>query len=81
MKIQKTVEHNDLGQLVTTQLQCYYKDLEVLEYPESCVKCPIGFQDKNCGRNIPFASEDYKRRPDTCKLRKIKLDETSEVLV
>lgn len=56
MKAKKTVEYNDASQVVTIQFQCHYEDLEVVEYPESCVKCPVGFQDRNCGRNFPICS-------------------------
>lgn len=80
MNVTKTVRYNDTGQVVTIQLQCRYEDLEVVEYPESCVKCPVGFQNKNCGRNFPFALEDYERRPATCRLRKVEFDGKNKLL-
>jgi hypothetical protein len=72
VNIEKNVKFNDIGQEITVKIQLEYKDLEVFEFPANCSKCPVGFcVGKNCGRNVPFADEDYKIRPKTCKLKKI----------
>lgn len=76
MDIKKNAEYNRIGQKITVEIQFKYSDLKVFEFPESCTKCPVGFmQNSICGRNVPFAEEDYKKRPKTCKLKKIDLKE------
>lgn len=60
-------EFNDIGEKITIQLK--YEDLEVSELPESCMHCPVGFMTHNCGRKVPLTEE----RPDSCKLKLIKL--------
>ena len=79
MNIEKNVRFNDIGQEITVKIQLNYKDLEVFEFPASCSKCPCGFSAKaDCGRNVPFESEDYKTRPKTCKLKKISYSDLIE---
>lgn len=66
------IRFNDEGQELTVKIQLRYEDLEVFELPESCSKCPVGFQKHNCGRKVPFDNESYIRRPATCKLKLIR---------
>ena len=66
------IRFNDEGQELTVKIQLRYEDLEVFELPESCSKCPVGFHQYDCGRKVPFDSDSYKCRPDTCKLKLIK---------
>lgn len=75
MKINKNVSYNDIGQSVTITIQTNYDDLQVIEFPESCYSCPVGFQNDKCGRNYPYKPEDSRKRPDTCKLQKVNLDD------
>ena len=59
---------------ITLQARIPYDSLICFEYPESCGSCPAGWcSSGKCGRNVPFQPEDYKRRPDTCKLKKIEI--------
>ena len=67
------VEYNDIGQKITIQTK--YKDLEVFRFPKSCTNCPAGFMEYNCGRNCPMTKNDHLRRPDTCKLKLINLNQ------
>lgn len=74
MNIKKHVDYNEIGQKITIEVQLDYNDLEVVKFPDSCARCPIGFSSNtDCGRNVPFSNEDYISRPKTCKLRKISL--------
>lgn len=74
LDIQSTVERDDVGQYITLQARIPYDSLICFEYPESCGSCPSGWcSGGKCGRNVPFQPEDYKRRPDTCKLKKIEI--------
>lgn len=76
MDIKKNVEYNRIGHKMTIEVQLKYEDLKTFTLPECCVKCPVGFmQYAGCGRNVPFADEDYKTRPNTCKLKKIEISD------
>lgn len=81
MNIEKHVNYNDKGQEITIKIQLKYEDLEVLELPQSCSKCPVGFShNADCGRNVPFEAKDYKVRPRTCKLKRINLSDYFDAL-
>lgn len=74
LDIHSTVERDDVGQYITLQARIPYDSLICFEYPESCGSCPAGWcSSGKCGRNVLFQPEDYKRRPDTCKLKKIEI--------
>lgn len=74
LDIHSTVERDDVGQYITLQARIPYDSLICFEYPESCGSCPAGWcSSGKCDRNVPFQPEDYKRRPDTCKLKKIEI--------
>lgn len=66
-------EFNDIGEKITIQLR--YQDFEVTKLPEDCSRCPVGFMYQGCGREVPLT---VGGRPDTCKLKLIKLFETKE---
>lgn len=74
MAIKKVIEHNDIGQKITVEIQLEYGDLIVNRLPKSCSACPVGFsRHAKCGRNVPFNEEDYRIRPKTCKLTELTL--------
>ena len=74
MSIRKIVEHNDVGQKITVEIQLRYEDLMVNKLPTSCSACPVGFHHKaDCGRNVPFDKEDLWKRPNTCKLTELNI--------
>lgn len=71
------IVNNDIGPKLTIEIQLRYEDLLTLKLPESCTRCPIGFAMKSngdCGRNHPLELEDYTERPDTCKLKQLKIN-------
>ena len=58
-----------------------YKNRTVVEYPEDCASCPVGFQFRrnkesraSCGRNKDWTVSGYDR-PNTCKLHKLSVPE------
>ena len=72
--IKKVIEHNDIGQKITVEIQLEYGDLIVHKLPKCCSACPVGFsRNASCGRNVPFDKEDYRTRPKTCKLTELNL--------
>lgn len=66
-------EFNDIGEKITIQLR--YQDFEVTKLPEDCTHCPVGFMYQGCGREVPLTKG---RRPDTCKLKLVKLLDAKE---
>ena len=78
-----SVRYNNEGQEITITLQTHYKDLECFKFPESCVKCPVGFSANSiqCGRNPSLTKEDFVRRPNTCRLKKIDVCESIKNLL
>lgn len=72
-----TIDHNEIGPKITIEIQLRYADFLTFKLPESCTRCPIGFNTKSngdCGRNVPWELEDYTKRPDTCKLKQLKVN-------
>ena len=72
-----TIVHNEIGPKLTIEIQLKYEDLLALKLPENCTRCPIGYNTKtngNCGRHVPYEGKDYTKRPDTCKLKQIKVN-------
>lgn len=76
MKLNKSIEYNYVGPCLTisTTIQLKYEDYEVFELPTSCTSCPVGFCSTSCGRNVPLKTEDYRSRPETCKLKKVNIE-------
>jgi hypothetical protein len=63
------LEYTNSGQKLTISITVPYESHQCMTSPGSCASCPCGYQQGNCGRNIPFEDEDYKNRPDKCKLK------------
>ena len=61
------------GSMVTINIVIPYSQLQTFQMPESCNRCPCGYSDNDCGRNVPFTDRDYEHRPDTCKLQRAKI--------
>lgn len=62
------------GQKLSIEIELPYESLKCMKLPENCMQCPNGYMH-NCGRNVPFKSEDYIKRPDTCRLKEIPIEE------
>lgn len=74
MEVNKKVEYNSKGQLVTITIQTDWDSKEVIELPPRCSACPAGYScSGDCGRNVPLQDEDYRYSPKTCKLKKLNL--------
>lgn len=81
MNIITESRYNDIGPFLKIDIQLDYKDLEVFEFPATCINCPVGFcHNSDCGRNVPFEIDDGIHRPDTCKLHLFNYDKLIESL-
>lgn len=71
------VERVDAGQKVTLNLELIlpYKDGQCVVLPQCCSKCPFGFQKEGCGRAIPFNEDSYIKRPASCYLEQVTIEE------
>lgn len=70
--IYKQLKYSKDGAEIFIRCKLDYEHLKCFEFPESCSGCPVGFSTHNkCGRNVPWKPEDYHKRPDTCKLKKV----------
>lgn len=63
--------YDNNGAFLKLEVHIPYSDLKTFRFPKSCTKCPVGFMDHGCGRNVPFEDEDFTKRPATCKLEQI----------
>lgn len=72
--------YDNNGAFLKFEAHIPYKDLKTFTFPKSCASCPCGYMDYRCGRNIPFADEDYENRPVTCKLEQISIEDIVNVV-
>ena len=75
----RKIENNNIGQKLTIEAQTKYAELECFHMPTNCYGCPVGYQDHNCGRNIPWTTVDAQKRPETCRLTEIDFLMTEKV--
>ena len=67
------------GSTVNISITIPYNQYKTFHLPEYCSSCPVGYctkahpEDEGCGRNVPWTSEDYMHRPDTCRLQWVDL--------
>ena len=67
--------YDNKGAFLKLEVRIPYSSLKTFKLPESCIRCPCAFMDYGCGRNAPFLDEDYIRRPTTCKLKQVSIEE------
>lgn len=76
MEINKNIKWTANGQKLNIEVTIPYSDFKCIELPEHCGICPVAYScSGKCGRNVPFLPEDNKRRPDSCKLKLIDINE------
>lgn len=68
------------GAFLKLEVHVPYSELKTFKLPKSCSNCPVGFMDHGCGRNIPFVDEDSKKRPVTCKLEPIFIEDIMKMI-
>lgn len=69
-----SIKYTNTGQKLSIEVELPYKSFECFTLPENCLHCPNGYMH-GCGRNSPFKPEDYEKRPDTCKLKLVNIEE------
>ncbi len=69
------------GAVMDIKIEIPYSDLKCFKLPKSCGNCPVGYMECGCGRNVPFTSIDYEKRPESCKLHELSFDELVEILI
>lgn len=57
-----------------------YETLKTFRLHKSCGTCPNGYMQHDCGRNVPFTDEDYKHRPETCKLLELSIEDVIQLI-
>lgn len=72
--------YDDNGAYLKVEVHIPYSDFKTFELPKSCISCPVGFMDHGCGRNVPFEDEDFTKRPVTCKLEQISIEEIMKII-
>lgn len=72
--------YNNIGAVLKSEVHIPYRELKTFKLPKSCESCPCGFMDYGCGRNVPFADEDYEKRPSTCKLKQITIEDIMKII-
>lgn len=68
------------GAFLKLEIHIPYSDLKTFKLPKSCISCPVGFMDHGCGRNVPFESEDSTKRPVTCKLEAVLIEDVMKMI-
>lgn len=68
------------GAFLKLEMHIPYSDLKTFKLPKSCISCPVGFMVHGCGRNVPFESEDSTKRPVTCKLEAVLIEDVMKMI-
>ena len=68
--VESSLSFDTTGQKMTLSISIPYSEKKCIKIPENCLSCPNGYMN-DCGRNIPFKTEDYEHRPSTCKLEQV----------
>ena len=72
--------YDDNGAFLKLEVHIPYSYLKTFKLPKSCTSCPVGFMDHGCGRNVPFENEDSTKRPVTCKLEQIFIEDIIKMI-
>lgn len=72
--------YDNNGAFLKIEVHVPYSELETFKLPKSCASCPCGFIDYRCGRNVPFTDEDNEKRPITCKLEQIFIEDIMKII-
>lgn len=67
--------YDNEGAYLKLEVRLPFSSLKTFEFPRCCSSCPVGYMDHHCGRNVPFKDEDYEKRPDTCKLELVTIQD------
>lgn len=68
-------EYDNNGVFLKVEIHIPYSDLKTFKLPKSCTNCSCGYMYYGCGRNVPFETDDYVKRPSTCKLELISIED------
>lgn len=78
--IKANIGYDNIGVFFKLEAHIPFSELKTFKFPEKCTSCPCGFMKYGCGRNSPFVDDDYEKRPETCKLEQITIEDILKMI-
>lgn len=79
--IKTDIGYDNSGAFFTLKIHIPFSELKTFKLPNRCMSCPCGFMKYGCGRNSPYTDEDYEKRPVTCKLQQVTIEDIFKMVI